>query len=228
MQSNNKRGNKVNEWDLNGQGMQIDLQEAIMVMKIRTKLMCIKIVKFAEIYTGTNSLLMERENNQFSGGKKYRNNEITVYWKPSACVHASYCYRELIEVFDPSRRPWIDLNESTTERIIEVVNLCPTEALAWKWNDEEKNKSVEKDQTNHIKFRRPELLNASPDASSGDEPVSVKVMVDGPIVLKGSFTLIQGGAKKEVKDGLVSICRCGASGHLPYCDGMHRKIGFNG
>ena len=49
-----------------------------------------------------------------------------------------------IEVFDPSRRPWVDMNGSTTERIIEVVNLCPTEALAWKWNDESKNDSSRK------------------------------------------------------------------------------------
>ena len=82
---------------------------------------------------------MDKEEKQFSGGRKYINDQITVYWKPSACIHASYCYRELIEVFDPSRRPWVDLNGSTTSRIIEVVNLCPTEALAWKWNDEEKN-----------------------------------------------------------------------------------------
>lgn len=169
---------------------------------------------------------MENDS-QYSGGRKYRNKDITVYWKPSACIHASYCYRELIEVFDPSRRPWIDLNESTTERIIEVVNMCPTEALAWKWNDEEKNQSVEKDQTNHINFRRPELMNET-EAPHEQEQVSFKIMVDGPIILKGSFTLINEGKEKEVRDSLVSICRCGESDHMPYCDGRHRITGFNG
>jgi uncharacterized Fe-S cluster protein YjdI/CDGSH-type Zn-finger protein len=169
---------------------------------------------------------MDRDN-QYSGGRKYRNNEITVYWKPSACVHASFCYRELIEVFDPSRRPWVDLNESTTERIIEVVNMCPTEALAWKWNDDEMNESVGSDQLNHIRFRRPELLN-DPDVSKEDEPVNVKVMVDGPIIIKGDFTIDYDGITKQVNNSLVSLCRCGASDQLPFCDGRHRKIGYNG
>lgn len=170
---------------------------------------------------------MEKDENQFSGGRRYKNDEITVYWKPSACIHASYCYRELIEVFDPSRRPWVDMNGSTTERIIEVVNLCPTEALAWKWNDDEKNASIGDDQLNHIKFRRPELLNSS-EPIDEERPVSVKVMVDGPIVLRGTFTLVNDGNTKEVKDSLVSICRCGVSDHMPFCDGQHRRIGFNG
>ena len=170
---------------------------------------------------------MSREDKQFSGGRRYRNDEITVYWKPSACIHASYCYRELIEVFDPSRRPWVDMNGSTTDKIIEVVNLCPTEALAWKWNDEEKNGSVDSDQLNHIKFRRPELMNTT-DSVSEEHHVSVKVMVDGPIILKGNFTLIYDGNKKEVHESIISICRCGASDHQPFCDGKHRKIGFSG
>jgi uncharacterized Fe-S cluster protein YjdI len=170
---------------------------------------------------------MEREVNQFSGGRKYRNDEITVYWKPSACVHASYCYRELIEVFDPSRRPWVDINGSTTDRIIEVVNLCPTEALAWKWNDDEKNGSVGSDQLNHIKFRRPELMNIN-DSGHEEHPVLVKILVDGPIIFKGNFTLTYNGNKKEVRESMISICRCGASDHQPFCDGQHRKIGFIG
>jgi uncharacterized Fe-S cluster protein YjdI len=170
---------------------------------------------------------MEREEKQFSGGRRYKNDEITVYWKPSACIHASYCYRELIKVFDPGRRPWVDMNGSATERIIEVVNLCPTEALAWKWNDNEKNKNIGNDQLNHINFRRPELMNAS-EPLSDDHPVSVKVMVDGPLVIKGNFTLNYEGNKKEVRNSLISICRCGLSDHMPFCDGQHRKIGFNG
>jgi CDGSH-type Zn-finger protein len=141
-------------------------------------------------------------------------------------VHASFCYRELIEVFDPSRRPWIDLNESTTERIIEVVNMCPTEALAWKWNDEAKNEEVESDQLNHVKFRRPDLMNEN-DLPT-EEPLSVKVMVDGPIVLKGTFSIDYDGITKEVNNSMVSICRCGESDYMPFCDGKHRKVGYNG
>jgi uncharacterized Fe-S cluster protein YjdI len=170
---------------------------------------------------------MEKKDSKFTGGKKYRNDEITVYWKPSACVHASYCYRELIEVFDPSRRPWIDMNGATTNQIIEIVNLCPTDALTWKWNDESKNEEVGKDQSNHIKFRRPELTEVQEPAVAED-PVSVKVMIDGPIVLKGDFTFINSGSTRDFRDGILSVCRCGASDHMPFCDGRHRKVGFIG
>jgi uncharacterized Fe-S cluster protein YjdI len=167
------------------------------------------------------------QNKSFSGGRKYSNDEITVFWKPGACVHASYCYRELIEVFDPSRRPWVDMQGSSTDRIIETVNMCPTEALTWKWNDDEKNRNVGTDQFNHVRFRRPELMQEEKSLTE-EIPVSVKVMVDGPIVIKGNFTLAYSGNKKEIKESLVSICRCGSSDHQPFCDGQHRKIGFTG
>lgn len=168
---------------------------------------------------------MERDKKSFSGGRKYRNDDITVYWKPDACVHASYCYRELIEVFDPGRRPWVDMKGSTTERIIEVVDMCPTEALSWKWNDEPRNKNVGPEHTNHIKYRRPELSEDNEDLIP-EEPVSVKIMRDGPVVIKGDFTFIYSGNRKEMKAGIISLCRCDNSHHLPFCDGMHRKTGF--
>jgi uncharacterized Fe-S cluster protein YjdI len=169
---------------------------------------------------------MEKNESQFSGGRRYKNKDITVYWKPSACIHASYCYRELLEVFDPSKRPWVDMEGASTEKIIEVVNLCPTEALAWKWNDESKNESVSSDMLNHIKFRRPELVDAIEQEL--EQPVSVKIMTDGPIVIKGSFSLSYSGNRKEIRESMISICRCGVSDHMPFCDGQHRKAGFIG
>ena len=169
---------------------------------------------------------MERDKSQ-SNNRKYSNDEITVYWKPDACVHASYCYRELIEVFDPGRRPWVDMNGAPTSLIIETVNLCPTEALTWKWNDEEKNKTIGVEHTNHVKFRRPELLEQEHPVHL-EHPVSVKIMTDGPIVIKGNFTLIASGNRKDITESLVSICRCGDSDHKPFCDGRHRKTGFTG
>ncbi|HOU03121.1 MAG: hypothetical protein GT600_08560 [Bacteroidales bacterium] len=166
-------------------------------------------------------------NKSFSGGRRYSNDDITVYWKPSACIHATYCFRELIEVFDPGRRPWVDMKAAPTDRIIEVVNMCPTDALTWKWNDNEKNKDVPQDQTNHVRFRRPELLDDE-IAVNEVRPVVVKVMVDGPIVINGTFDFDNDGTRKEVKDSLISVCRCGASSKMPFCDGHHRKIGFTG
>jgi len=169
---------------------------------------------------------MDKDKN-FTGGRKYTNGEITVYWKPDACIHATYCFRELIEVFDPGRRPWVDMNGAPTDRIIKVVNMCPTEALTWKWDDDAKNHDISPDQTNHIIFRRLELLEneASPKT---ERLVTVKIMPDGPIIIKGTFELNYRGTKKEITDSLVSLCRCGASNIQPFCDGQHRKTGFKG
>lgn len=168
---------------------------------------------------------MERPRNHFTRGRSYKNDEITVYWKSDACIHASYCYRELIEVFDPGRRPWIDLSGSNTERIIEVVNMCPTEALSWKWNEDARNIDVERDQTNHIKFKRPDLMSTE-EAKDEIRPVSVKIMIDGPVVVKGNFTIRYNGKEKNFTNGIISLCRCGGSNQMPFCDGTHRKIGF--
>ena len=159
--------------------------------------------------------------------RTYRNDDITVYWKPSACIHASTCFRELIEVFDPGSRPWINMKGASTDKIIATVNKCPTEALAWKWNDETKNETIGSTEKNHILYRRPDLIEIIKEQQSAPKP-QVRIMPDGPVVVEGNFKMISGELVKESENGFISFCRCGQSRKQPFCDGMHRKTGFKG
>jgi uncharacterized Fe-S cluster protein YjdI len=140
--------------------------------------------------------------------RTYSNDEITVYWKPKECVHAGICFRDLRAVFDPGRRPWIDLSQATTAEIIDIVDRCPTDALTFEWNANIKNLSPEQKQDN------------SPDQ------VKFTIMRNGPILAEGNFVIIkENGSCHEVKS-ITSLCRCGMSKNKPYCDGSHNKQGF--
>jgi uncharacterized Fe-S cluster protein YjdI len=67
--------------------------------------------------------------------KKYSKDDITVVWQPHICEHSGICARELGSVFNPHRRPWIDMDAATAERIVEQVERCPSGALTWRKTD---------------------------------------------------------------------------------------------
>lgn len=64
--------------------------------------------------------------------KTYSNGDVTIIWKPSQCIHSAICFKGLGEVFDPRKRPWITLENSTPEKIIDQVKKCPSGALSLK------------------------------------------------------------------------------------------------
>ena len=66
----------------------------------------------------------------------YKNKDITVLWQPSICVHSAICFKGLPGVFDPRRRPWIEMDKATTDAIIEQVKKCPSAALSFTMNEE--------------------------------------------------------------------------------------------
>ena len=61
----------------------------------------------------------------------YSNEDITVVWQPALCRHSGICFKGLSPVFDPRRKPWIDISQATTAVIIEQIKKCPGGALSF-------------------------------------------------------------------------------------------------
>ena len=59
--------------------------------------------------------------------------------------------------------------------------------------------------------------------------VQITVTRNGPYQVKGPITLVDHEGKEiEVEGDEIYLCRCGQSGHKPFCDGTHHKVGFKG
>jgi len=116
--------------------------------------------------------------------RNYSNGEITVFWKPKKCIHATICYTQLNEVFNPRKRPWVDMSGATTDKIIDMVNRCPTDALTYRYN---------KDLEGQISEGIKDLPKVE------EKPVEIQIMKDGPIVVTGKIKLTD----KEGKELIV-------------------------
>jgi uncharacterized Fe-S cluster protein YjdI len=139
--------------------------------------------------------------------KKYSNGEVTIVWKPSACIHSKVCWTAatgLPEVFNPAERPWIKPEGASTEQIIEQVKKCPSGALSYYMNEAES--SIQEITTEHI----------------------VEAIPNGPLLVYGNITVRDTAGVEIQKNKVTAFCRCGQSGNKPYCDGSHISAGFSG
>jgi uncharacterized Fe-S cluster protein YjdI len=62
--------------------------------------------------------------------RTYSNGEVTVIWRRGLCIHSTECFQVLPRVFDPRRRPWVDVGAAPSEAIEEQVRQCPSGALS--------------------------------------------------------------------------------------------------
>jgi CDGSH-type Zn-finger protein len=57
--------------------------------------------------------------------------------------------------------------------------------------------------------------------------MKIAIVENGPVILKAEGPVsLRIGATSETKEGAVALCRCGQSSKKPFCDGTHRKVGF--
>ena len=100
--------------------------------------------EFAQALKGNESLLKSDLNYQIEINphygeehsrdeypRVYQNEDIIVYWNPALCTHDTNCFETLGTVFNPARRPWVNINGDSPQNIIKTIDRCPSGALKY-------------------------------------------------------------------------------------------------
>ncbi len=55
----------------------------------------------------------------------------------------------------------------------------------------------------------------------------IKANQNGPLIIAGTATYVGVDGTEQITSGAaIALCRCGQSANKPFCDGTHRKVGF--
>lgn len=122
---------------------------------------------------------------------------ITVRDDRSICVHAGFCGTRVANVWGQ-----VGATDDSTVRaqVIAMIEHCPSGALTYRFDGAESD----------VEELRPQ---------------AIAVTDDGPLWVTGGVPVSAAGAPLETR-GRVTLCRCGASGNKPLCDGSHKEAGF--
>jgi uncharacterized Fe-S cluster protein YjdI len=132
--------------------------------------------------------------------KEYATDEIVVEWEPRLCFHSHNCVRALPQVFDDSRRPWVEVDAAMADEIEAAVAQCPSGAL------------------------RTRRLGAP--AAKRQQPLELRASADGPLLVTGGVRIVDADGTVLYEGEKAALCRCGGSANKPFCDGSHKKNGF--
>jgi hypothetical protein len=74
---------------------------------------------------------------------------------------------------------------------------------------------------------RPAGSKGTPKEGSMDK-ARITVSLNGSLKVEGNVRLVDHeGVEIPTKEGIpFFLCRCGESGNKPFCDGSHKRIGF--
>ena len=134
--------------------------------------------------------------------KEYAADEIVVEWEPRLCFHSQNCVRALPQVFDDSRRPWVQVDAATADDVEAAVARCPSGAL----------------RTRRIGAQAPKRQQWS----------ELRASENGPLLNTGGVRILDAEGNTLYEGERAALCRCGGSSNKPFCDGTHKKNGFRG
>jgi CDGSH-type Zn-finger protein len=123
---------------------------------------------------------------------------ITVRDDRSICVHAGFCGNRVTNVWKQ-----VAATDDSLVRlaVINEIEKCPSGALTYRFEGD--------------------AADTEPDL-----PVQVGVIADGPLWVTGGVAVVTSDGRRLEARNRMTLCRCGASGNKPLCDGSHKEAGF--
>jgi CDGSH-type Zn-finger protein len=131
---------------------------------------------------------------------RYKGKEITILDNHGVCSRDGSCYRMSPDVFVPSKFKWIKPDAASREESINTIHHCPSGALSYMEGDERQD-------------------------DWGSEPL-IRIAKNGPFEVKGHIELSDDMGSKPESHEHYTLCRCGGSKNMPFCDGLHLSNGF--
>jgi CDGSH-type Zn-finger protein len=71
----------------------------------------------------------------------------------------------------------------------------------------------------------PATIASDPLAERGG-CLTILPLPNGPLQLSGNVEICSGTGRTVLRTQAARLCRCGASGSKPFCDGSHARVGF--
>ena len=140
-------------------------------------------------------------SNEKSPVQRYPGASADVSWDGRLCIHVGECGRAQGDLFVAGRKPWCQPDAVSVADVQDVVERCPTGALALHPND------------------------GAPGEVAPPENVVV-VSNAGPLYLRGDLRV--DGAPDDMPGVRfrAALCRCGQSARKPFCDNSHEVAHF--
>lgn len=132
----------------------------------------------------------------------YQGEDIKLTYDLKRCIHAANCVAGLPDVFDPDKKPWINPDQASPNKVADVIETCPTGAL-------------------HYEINSSDRMEMAPSKNR------VSLQKDGPVNFYGDIEIQDHEGNILLEDTRAAMCRCGATGNGPLCDNSHKKVDFN-
>ncbi|MCB9535180.1 MAG: CDGSH iron-sulfur domain-containing protein [Myxococcales bacterium] len=126
---------------------------------------------------------------------------VDVTWDSRLCIHVGECGRAEGGLFVGGRKPWCQPDLVSADEVAQVVERCPTGALAYTRKD-------------------------GGPAEAAPARNTVTVANNGPLYVTGDLRVAGAADDMPGTRTRVALCRCGQSANKPFCDGRHEKVGF--